>query len=391
MSHLLEVYNLLEVEPVEAKGAYLWDQEGKKYLDFYGGHAVISIGHCHPVYVDRLNRQMKKIGFYSNAVRNPLQEELALHLCRLSGCEHYRLFLCNSGAEANENAVKLASFLNGREKILAFRGAFHGRTSAAVAMTDNPAIQAPVNRGHQVTFIALNDAAALEKELATRQYAAVIIEGIQGVGGIRLPEDTFIGHIRRLCEETGSYMIVDEVQSGYARTGKFFAHQYAGVRPDMITMAKGMGNGFPIAGVLVSDRIEVGKGMLGTTFGGSHLACAAALAVLEVIEKEYVMNNAAALGNYLMREIGKVTGVEEVRGRGLMIGVDLPVLQAEFRAVLLEKYKILTGYSGKNTLRILPPLTITRKEVDEFLEAFRKVMEVTVKKKTDIRAEYIIR
>lgn len=376
---LFEVYDLLNIEPVEAKGAYLWDGKGEKYLDFYGGHAVISIGHSHPVYVEKISRQLHKIGFYSNAVINKLQEELADRLAKSSGCEEYNLFLCNSGAEANENALKLASFVTGREKILAFRAAFHGRTSAAVAITDNPDIQAPVNKNHRVTFVNLNDTKAMKKELAKGDYAAVIVEGIQGVGGIRIPDAAFLNEMRKACDESGSLMIVDEIQSGYGRTGRFFAHQHAGVKPDLITMAKGMGNGFPIAGVLIDGRIPAKKGMLGTTFGGSHLACAAALAVLEVIEGEYLVNNAAGIGKYLIHELKKVKGVTEVRGEGLMIGVDVEIPQSEFRNRLLQKYHIMTGYSGKNTLRLLPPLIITRKEADEFLKAFKEIAEETGK------------
>lgn len=372
---LFEVYSLLDIEPVKAKGAYLWDKKGEKYLDFYGGHAVISIGHCHPVYVDKISGQLKQIGFYSNAVVNSLQTELAEKLGKISGYPDYQLFLCNSGAEANENALKLASFVTGREKILAFRSAFHGRTSAAVAVTDNPAIQAPLNQGHAVNFIDLNDMPWLQEELMTGNYAAVIVEGIQGVGGIRLPEAAFLQKMRELCDQTGSLMIVDEVQSGYGRTGKFFAHQYADVQPDLITMAKGMGNGFPVAGVLITPKIKAQKGMLGTTFGGSHLACAAALAVLEVINQEYLLNNASALGKYLIHELKKLPGVEEVRGEGLMIGVETKIPQAELRRVLTAKYHVMTGYSGKYTLRLLPPLIITRKEADEFLACFSEALQ----------------
>lgn len=372
---LFEVYDLLDIEPVEAKGAYLWDKNGQKYLDFYGGHAVISIGHCHPVYVERLSRQLNKIGFYSNAVHNGLQEQLAERLGEISGYPDYRLFLCNSGAEANENALKLASFTTGRDRILAFKSAFHGRTSAAVAVTDNPRIQAPLNRNHKVTFIPLNDVEAMKRELQSRAYAAVLVEGIQGVGGIRIAEEAFLKSMRACCDETATLMIVDEIQSGYGRTGKFFAHQYAGVSPDIITMAKGMGNGFPVAGLLINGRIPAYKGMLGTTFGGSHLACTAALAVLEVMAAEYTVNNAAGLGQYLIRTLKEVRGVTEVRGRGLMIGVDTSLPQAEVRSRLLQHKHVLTGYSGKNTLRLLPALTITRKEADEFLAAFREVME----------------
>ena len=372
---LFEVYSLLDLEPVKAKGAYLWDKNGDKYLDFYGGHAVISIGHSHPVYVEKMTRQLNRIGFYSNAVRNPLQDELALLLGKVSGYPEYNLFLCNSGAEANENALKLASFITDRSKILAMRAAFHGRTSVAVAVTDNPAIQAPLNRCHEVTFIGLNDRKALESELETGAYAAVIVEGIQGVGGIQMPDTGFLQSMHELCTSTGTLMIVDEVQSGYGRTGKFFAHQHAGVLPDIITMAKGMGNGFPIGGLLISPKIKARKGMLGTTFGGNHLACAAALAVLEVIQQEYLVNNAAGLGKYLIQELKNMPGVKEVRGKGLMIGVDVKISQEEVRKRLISEHRIMTGYSGNYTLRLLPPLIITRKEVDEFLKAFRQTMD----------------
>ncbi len=368
--HLFDVYDLMGLEPVRAKGSWLWDDKGEKYLDFYGGHAVISIGHSHPLYVERLTAQLNRIGFYSNSVRNTLQEQLAERLGKLSGCENYALFLCNSGAEANENSLKVASFVTGREKIAAFRGAFHGRTSAAVAATDNPAIQAPLNCGHRVTFLPFNDPEALEKELAAGEYAAVIVEGIQGVGGIRVAEEAFLRRMRSSCTAAGTLMILDEIQSGYGRSGKFFAHQYAGVEPDIITTAKGMGNGFPIGGVLLSEAIAAQKGMLGTTFGGNHLACAAALAVLEVMEREYVLNNAAALGNYLTEKLKEMDGVREVRGRGLMIGVDTAYPQSEVRALLAQKHRVLVGYSGKNTLRLLPSLTITAAEADLFLKAF---------------------
>lgn len=372
---LFEVYSLLDLEPVRAEGAYLWDKNGDKYLDFYGGHAVISIGHSHPVYVEKITRQLNRIGFYSNAVRNPLQEELALQLGKVSGYPEYNLFLCNSGAEANENALKLASFTTGRQKVLAMRAAFHGRTSAAVAVTDNPAIQAPLNRCHEVTFIELNDREALERELKTGAYAAVIVEGIQGVGGIQVPDAVFLQSMRRLCSVTGTLMIVDEVQSGIGRTGKFFAHQHAGVLPDIITMAKGIGNGFPMAGLLILPEIKARKGMLGTTFGGSHLACAAALAVLEVIQQEHLVDNAADLGKYLIQELKKIPGVKDVRGKGLMIGVEMVIPQAEVRKILVAGHHVMTGYSGNDTLRLLPPLVITRKEADEFLTAFRQTID----------------
>jgi len=371
---LFDVYSLLNIEPVEAKGVYLRDKKGEKYLDFYGGHAVISIGHGHPVYVDKITTQLNRIGFYSNAVVNPLQVELARRFGEVSGDEDYHLFLCNSGAEANENALKLASFVTGRVKVLAFKGAFHGRTSAAVAVTDNPAIQAPLNQCHPVTFIALNDEEALQKELSTSTYAAVIVEGIQGVGGVRVPEPAFLRSMREYCNRSGTLMIVDEVQSGCGRTGKFFAHQHAGVQPDIITMAKGIGNGFPVAGLFIAPKVKAEKGMLGTTFGGSHLACAAVLAVLEVIEQECLESNAAALGKYLMHELKKVPGVKEVRGIGLMIGVETAFPQSEVRRLLTAEWHIMTGYSGPDTLRLLPPLVITRRECDEFLKGFREVM-----------------
>lgn len=380
---LFEVYSLLDIEPVEAKGAYLRDKKGEKYLDFYGGHAVISIGHSHPVYVNKITGQLQHIGFYSNAVVNPLQLQLAEKLGRLSGYPAYNLFLCNSGAEANENALKLASLVTGRRKVLAFKGAFHGRTSAAVAVTDNPDIQSPLNRCHEVSFVTLNDEKMLEQELMSGGYAAVIIEGIQGVGGIRVPHISFLQQMRELCDRNGTLMVVDEVQSGYGRTGKFFAHQHAGVKPDIITMAKGMGNGFPIAGLLITPDIEARKGMLGTTFGGSHLACAAALAVLEVIEQEYLVNNAAGLGKYLIHELSRMKGIKEVRGIGLMIGVETCIPQADIRRRLVTEYHVMTGYSGKYTLRLLPPLIITRKEADEFLNAFRQILQTSEKLKTE--------
>lgn len=384
---LFEVYNLSDIEPVAAKGAYLWDKEGNRYLDFYGGHAVISIGHTHPVYVRKITEQAEKIGFYSNAVINSLQTELAFRTGEISGYSEYNLFLCNSGAEANENAMKLASFTTGRTKILAFRRSFHGRTSAAVAVTDNPEIQAPLNRCHAVTFIGINDRDSLERELTTRTYAAVIIEGIQGVGGIRVPDPEFLRQMRRLCSATGTMMIVDEVQSGCGRTGKFFAHQHADVKPEIITMAKGMGNGFPVAGLLITPGIKAKKGMLGTTFGGSHLACTAALAVLEVIEREYLVKNAAGIGKYLIQKLQEKAGVKEVRGKGLMIGVETAFPQTEIRKRLSEKFRVMTGYSGNHTLRLLPPLIITRKEADEFLYAFRNVMEDVAQEAEEKRVE----
>ena len=371
---MFDVYNLLDIEPVKAEGVYFWDREGNKYLDFYGGHAVISIGHSHPHYVEQVAGQLKNIGFYSNSVENHLQEELERKLRELSGCSGYNLFMCNSGAEANENALKLASFVTGRSKVLSMRSAFHGRTSGAVAVTDNPGIQAPLNRGHEVTFIDLNDVEALERELAGERYAAVIVEGIQGVGGIRIAESGFLQAAREACSWTGTLLILDEIQSGYGRSGKFFAHQHAGIRPDIITIAKGMGNGFPVAGLLIHDSIEARKGMLGTTFGGNHLACAAAIAVLDVLKEEKLVENAARVGDYLAERLRPLNGVIEVRGKGLMIGVDIDIPHAIFRRRLLADQHVITGNSGKNTLRLLPPLCVTREGVDEFVERFKRVM-----------------
>ncbi|MDR1273173.1 MAG: aminotransferase class III-fold pyridoxal phosphate-dependent enzyme [Odoribacteraceae bacterium] len=368
---LFNVYDLMDIEPVEASGCWLRDKNGDRYLDFYGGHAVISIGHSHPLYVERVGRQLQKIGFYSNSVINPLQEELAERLTALSSCAGYNLFLCNSGAEANENALKLASFTTGRSEILACHASFHGRTSAAVAATDQPAIQAPLNKVHAVTFIDLNDTDAVTRALATRRYAALIVEGIQGVGGIRVAEPAFLRAAREACDASGTFLILDEVQSGYGRSGKFFAFQHAGVSPDVISMAKGMGNGFPVAGILVRDTIPARVGMLGTTFGGNHLACAAALAVLEVIEKERLVERAASLGEELKRHLAAEEGVIEVRGKGLMIGVDTDIPHAILRRRLSRDHRVLVGYSGRNTLRLLPPLVVSDEEVELFLSAFR--------------------
>jgi acetylornithine transaminase len=365
---MFDVYDLMNIEPVRAEGMYFWDREGNRYLDLYGGHAVISIGHTHPRYVEDISAQLKKIGFYSNSVQNPLQEELEEKLKNLSGCADYNLFLCNSGAEANENALKLASFVTGRSKVLTMRRSFHGRTSGAVAVTDNLAIQAPWNTGHPVTFIPLNDVEALGRELSGGEYAAVIVEGIQGVGGIRVAEPGFLQAAREYCDRHGTLLILDEIQSGYGRSGRFFAHQYAGIKPDMITMAKGMGNGFPVAGVLIRETIEAKKGMLGTTFGGNHLACAAAIAVLDVLKEEKLVENAAVVGEYLMDKIKGLPGVIEVRGKGLMIGVDMDIPHAIFRRRLLANHRIVTGYSGKNTLRLLPPLCMGKEEADYFVE-----------------------
>ena len=368
---LFDVYPLLDMEPVKAQGAYLWDKNGVEYLDFYGGHAVISIGHTHPHYVEKITDQLSKIGFYSNAVINNLQVELAEKLGQITGYPDYELFLCNSGAEANENAVKLASFTTGRERVLAMHGAFHGRTSMAVALSDNPNIQAPVNKTPNVTFIDLNDVEALKAELSTNEYAAVIIEPIQGVGGIRMASDEFMAAARELCDKTGTMLIMDEVQSGFGRSGKFFAHQWSGVKADIISMAKGIANGFPVGAIIVSPKIPAKSGMLGTTFGGSHLACAAAIAVADVIKAENLVENARVMGEKIVEAIKGTSGITDIRGRGLMIGIDLSVPQADFRKVLREKYHIMTGLTGKYTLRLLPPLIIGDKEVERFVEAFR--------------------
>ncbi len=368
---LFDVYPLLDMEPVKAQGAYLWDKNGVEYLDFYGGHAVISIGHTHPHYVEKITDQLSKIGFYSNAVINSLQVELAEKIGELCGYPDYELFLCNSGAEANENAVKLASFTTGRERVLAMHSAFHGRTSMAVALSDNPNIQAPVNKTPNVTFIDLNDTQALTTELSTAEYAAVIIEPIQGVGGIRLASDEFLKAARELCDKTGTMLIMDEVQSGFGRSGKFFAHQWSDVKADIVSMAKGIANGFPVGAIIVSPKIPAKSGMLGTTFGGSHLACAAAIAVADVVKAENLVENARVMGDKIVEAIKDSGIITDIRGRGLMIGIDLNVPQADFRKVLREKYHIMTGLTGKYTLRLLPPLVIGDKEVERFVEAFR--------------------
>ena len=372
---LFDVYSLLDMEPVKASGAYLWDKQGEEYLDFYGGHAVISIGHSHPHYVEKITDQLSKIGFYSNAVINSLQVELAEKLGELSGYDDYELFLCNSGAEANENALKLASFTTGRQRVLAMKAAFHGRTSMAVAVTDNPKIQAPVNCTDKVSFVELNDVEALKKELASNEYAAVIIEPIQGVGGIQVASDEFLKAAREACDATGTMLIIDEIQAGYGRSGKFFAHQWSDIKADIITLAKGIANGFPVGAVMISPAIPAKKGMLGTTFGGSHLACAAAIAVADVVKAENLVENARKMGEKIIEGIKGVSGIKDIRGRGLMIGIDLSVPQAAFRKVLREKHHIMTGLSGEYTLRLLPPLMIGEKEVERFVEAFKSTAE----------------
>jgi acetylornithine aminotransferase len=379
--NLFDVYPLNDITIVKAKGAYVWDEKGGQYLDLYGGHAVISIGHTHPHYVERITEQIKKVGFYSNSVKIPLQQELARKLGQVSGKPDYALFMCNSGAEANENALKLASFHNGRKKIIAFSKSFHGRTSLAVAATDNRAIVAPVNETDNVVFLPFNDSASLEKKFDEigNDISSVIVEGIQGVGGIRVAEDEFIRTIRRLCDKYNAVFIADDVQSGYGRTGQFFSHDHAGVEADIYTMAKGMGNGFPVGGIIISPKIQAKHGMLGTTFGGNHLACAAALAVLEVIEQEELINNARVMGDYIMNQLKEITELKNLRGRGLMIGFDVEEELKELRKNLLWNHKIFTGEAKPNVIRLLPSLALRKKEVDEFLEAVHEELLAEVK------------
>jgi len=371
---LFDVYPLFDVTPVKAKGSWLWDENEEKYLDLYGGHAVISIGHTHPHFVKSLTEQINIIGFYSNSVQNPLQKKLAEKLGVVSGYPDYQLFLCSSGAEAVENAVKVASFATGRKKIIAFAKAFHGRTSGAVAATDNPKYAAPFNEGHEVVFVPLNDEAAFTSAFDST-VAAVIIEGIQGVGGIQVPHDSFLTFLDSKCRSNGSILIVDEIQSGYGRTGKFFAHQYAGITPHIITTAKGMGNGFPVGGVLIHPDIKPWMGMLGATFGGNYMACAASMAVLETIERENLIDNAFKAGSYLIEELKKIPVLKEVRGRGLMVGFDLPEGHENLRKNLLLKHKIFTGEAKPITIRLLPSLAITKDELDVFLNALRQELQ----------------
>lgn len=365
---LFDVYPLFAIEPVRAEGSWIWDSKGNRYLDLYGGHAVISIGHNHPRFVKALTDQLGAISFYSNSVENPLQRKLAEKLGELSGYPDYQLFLCNSGAEANENAMKLASFVTGRKQIIAFRKAFHGRTSGAVAATDNPKIVSPFNAGHDIRFIPLNDKEALRNAL-TKEVAAVIVEGIQGVGGIQVPDDDFLRTASEACRSNGSFLILDEIQSGYGRTGKFFAHQYAGIRADLITTAKGMGNGFPVGGVLIRPDVKPWHGMLGTTFGGSYLACAACLAVLETLEEESLTDHAGHLGEVWMERLRALPKILDVRGRGLMIGFDLPDSLNDLRTRLLERHRIFTGEAKPNTIRLLPSLAVSESEGDLFFKA----------------------
>ena len=370
---LFNVYPLWNIEPVKGEGCRIWDKDGIEYLDLYGGHAVISVGHSHPVYTKRIKDQVEKLGFYSNAVQNGLQKELAKKLGEVCGYPDYSLFLCNSGAEANENAFKLASFHTGRKKILAMGKAFHGRTSGAVEATDNPKIQAEFNKNNNVVFVPLNDIEAAGKELATKDYAAVVIEGIQGVAGIFAPTKEYMQAIRKACDETDTVLILDEIQSGYGRSGKFFAHQHYSIEADIITVAKGIANGFPMGGVLISPKIKAVFGMLGTTFGGNHLACAAAIAVLDIIKEENLVENAANIGSYLMESLKGNKAIKELRGEGLMIGIELNEGYTDLRNRLLFEKHIFTGGAGANVIRLLPPLCITKDIADKFLEAFNEL------------------
>lgn len=373
---LFDVYPLFNIEIVKGKGCHVWDKEGNEYLDLYGGHAVISVGHSHPTYVKAISEQVSKLGFYSNSVINSLQQTLADKLGKASGYDEYSLFLINSGAEANENALKLASFHNGKKRVLAFQHSFHGRTSAAVRVTDNPKIIAPVNEGLDVSYLPLNDKAAVEAELKKGDVSSVIIEGIQGVGGIQVPTDDFLQELRSLCTKYQAVLIIDEIQSGYGRSGKFFAHQYAGIRPDMITVAKGIANGFPMGAVLISPIFKPIYGMLGTTFGGNHLACAAAIAVLDIMHDEGLVANAEKVGSYLLEELHKLPGIKEIRGRGLMIGIEFEEPIKEIRSKLLFEQKVFTGVAGTNTIRLLPPLCLSMAEAAEFISRFRQVLGV---------------
>lgn len=371
---LFDVYPLFNINIVKGKGCHVWDENNTEYLDLYGGHAVISIGHAHPHYVEAISNQVAQLGFYSNSVINKLQQQLAERLGKACGYEDYSLFLINSGAEANENALKLASFHNGRTRIVSFSKAFHGRTSLAVEATNNPKIIAPVNANSHVTFLELNDIEGAKAELEKGDVCAVIIEGIQGVGGIRIPEPAFLKALRELCDQTGTVLILDEIQSGYGRSGKFFAHQHAGIRPDMITVAKGIANGFPMGGVLISPKFKPVYGQLGTTFGGNHLACSAALAVLDVMESEHLVDNAAKVGQHLIDELKKIDSIKEVRGEGLMIGIEFDQPVQELRKRLIYEQHVFTGASGTNVIRLLPPLCLSMEESDEFLKRFKSLL-----------------
>lgn len=371
--NLFEVYKLWNIEPVRGLDTTLWDRNGEVYTDLYGGHAVISVGHCHPHYVKMLSQQLEKLGFYSNAVQNSLQRDLAARLGKVCGYDDYELFLCNSGAEANENALKVASFHTGKAKVLAFRKAFHGRTSGAVAATDNPKIQAPFNATSNIVFAPLNDLEAVERELSCGDFAAVIIEGIQGVAGIYEPEREFMHGLRSLCDRYGCVLILDEIQSGYGRTGRFFAHQHHDIRADIVTMAKGMGNGFPVGGIIISPSIKASYGMLGTTFGGNHLACTAALAVLDIIENEHLIENAAKVGEYFKETFAGDIAIKEYRGKGLMIGMELNDGYVGLRDRLLFEKHFFTGAAGAQVIRLLPSLTVSMETASRFADAWKEL------------------
>lgn len=372
---LFDVYPLFDVNIVKGKGCHVWDANGNEYLDLYGGHAVISIGHAHPHYVEAVSNQVAKLGFYSNSVINTLQQDLADRLGKMCGYDDYQLFLINSGAEANENALKLASFHNGRTRVISFAKAFHGRTSLAVEVTNNPKIIAPINNNGHVTYLPLNDTEAMKAELSKGDVCAVIIEGIQGVGGIQVPDKDFMKSLRQACDENGTVLILDEIQSGYGRSGKFFAHQYSDIKPDIITVAKGIANGFPMAAVLISPKFTPVYGQLGTTFGGNHLGCAAAIAVLDVMKEENLIDNAAKVGAHLIEELKSFKGIKEIRGVGLMIGMEFEEPIKEIRSKLLFEQKVFTGVSGTNVIRLLPPLCLSMAEADDFLDRLHKVIK----------------
>ena len=371
---LYDVYPLFDVNIVKGEGCKVWDDKGTEYLDLYGGHAVISIGHAHPKYVEKISNQVATLGFYSNSVINTLQQNVAEQLGRISGYEEYNLFFINSGAEANENALKLSSFKNGKKRVIAFKKAFHGRTSLAVEITDNPKIIAPINANGHTTYLQLGDIEGVRAEIEKGDVTAVIIEGIQGVGGVVIPDSEFLQQLQEVCNATDTTLILDEIQSGCGRSGKFFAHQWAGIKPDIITQAKGIGNGFPIGVVLISPKFQAVYGELGTTFGGNHLACAAAAAVLEVMEEENLLENVNRVGEYLMEELKKIDGIKEVRGRGLMIGIEFEEPIKEIRRRLLFEEHVFTGVSGTNVIRLLPPLTLTMEQASDFMERFKRVL-----------------
>lgn len=372
---LFDVYPLFDIHPVKGEGSYVYDAQGKAYLDFYGGHAVISIGHSHPYFVNKVSRQLEELAFYSNSVQNPLQQELASKLGATSDCRDYQLFLCNSGAEANENALKLASFFNGNTKVIAFHKAFHGRTSAAVNTTDNEKIKAPINKTFEVEFHQLNEIEGVRESLSKGDVCAIIIEGIQGIGGIQVPTPEFLQELEQLCKQHKTVLILDEIQSGYGRSGKFFAYQHSNIKPDLITVAKGMGNGFPIGGVLIHPKFEASYGLLGTTFGGNHLACAAGIAVLDIINAEDLIEDAALNGEKLMDQLSTLKGLKEIRGKGLMIGLEFDFPISDLRKLLLFEYQVFTGSSSNpNVLRLLPPLNIDGAEIDQFTTSLKSAV-----------------